>query len=61
MNFGDNKVAPTVGAKIVAQLTIRVGYSNGDFREILIYDQNDRFLARGSVPFDMLRDIQRSQ
>lgn len=59
--YGNPKAEPTAGTEIEAVVTIRVGYSNGDFRQIQIYDQNDRFLASGSAPFDMLQDIQRAQ
>ena len=57
--FGNPKAAPVEGAIIdLGLVRARVGYSNGDFRKVTIEDRHGRPLARGDVPYRVLRELE---
>ena len=57
-NFGDPLAEPVTGAEFEATFTVRVGYSNGDFRHVTLKDDRGRVWASSvSVPFRALREI----
>jgi hypothetical protein len=55
--YGDPYAEPAPGTRFNAMLEIVVGHANGDFRHILVKDQEGRTLADGSVPWRTLKEI----